>query len=108
MFFRIAINAGLLASTAGTFALLAGACLAGRTQAVVATGVFLAVNYIVSVIADWWPRVHFLGNWPLFRFVEGRDIWFKWPVADMLCLSAILLTTTLIGGIVWRKRDLPG
>jgi hypothetical protein len=106
-FFRFAVNAGLLASTFGAFALLCAASFA-RLYAAVGTSVaFLVLNYFISLIAQWWPVMASLKRATLFHFVDGPQVWRGWPVRDMAWLMAILLATTIVGGIIWHRRDLP-
>jgi hypothetical protein len=107
MFFRIAINGGLLAGTFGAFALLCAASF-GRLYAAVATSVaFLVGNYFIAIFSEWWPRMAFLKRATLFHLVDGSRISRGWPLHDMALLAAILLAATIAGGIIWHRRDLP-
>jgi len=89
LFFRIAINGGLLASTAGALALLA------------------AANYFVSIISQLWPRMYFTRHVTLFNYVNGPRVWVGWPLRDMAVLAGTLLVAAVAGGIIWHRRDLP-
>ena len=106
MFFRIAINAGLLASVCGAIALLAAAVFRGRHMAVGVTAGFLVVNYFVAIISEWWPRVAFLEHTTLFQFAYA-EYWLGWPLSDMCALTVILIVAAVAGGIIWQRRDLP-
>jgi len=94
-FFKIAIVGGMLASAVGGIALLAAACFR-RGLAVSITVGYLVVNYFVSIIADWWPR-------------DGPAMFDKpgWPIGDMCVLLSLLTVSTILGGIIWSRRDLP-
>ncbi len=107
LFFRIAINGGLLAGAAGAIALLAAGVLAGRNSAVAVTVAFLVINYFAWVIAQWWPRLGFLKPVTLFYYVNGAKLYRGWPLDDMAVLTTIILAGVVIGGVVWQRRDLP-
>jgi ABC-2 type transport system permease protein len=107
LFFRIAINGGLFASTAGAVTLLCAAALRSRNMAVGAAVGFLVVNYFISIISEWWPRMGFLKGVTLFYYVGGLEIVAGWPIVDMCVLTAILLIAAFSGAIVWQRRDLP-
>ena len=107
-FFQTAINAGLLASTIGAVALLAAATYRRRHMAVgVAVG-FIVINYFVSLIADWWPRMSWMKPITLFTYVNGHKIFVEkvWPWTDMAVLVGVLLFAAMLDGIVWQRRDL--
>lgn len=107
-FFRVAINAGLLASTVGAIALLAAARFQRRGAAVAITVSFLVVNHFASLIAQWWPMMKFLAPFTLFHYVNGPKIFRQpgWPWDDMAILVAILIVAAVTGAILWRRRDL--
>jgi ABC-2 type transport system permease protein len=107
LFFRIAINGGLLAGAAGAIALMAAGVLAGRNSSVAVTVAFLVVNYFAWVIAQWWPPMGFLKPATLFYYVNGAKLARGWPLDDMAMLATIILGGTIIGGVVWHRRDLP-
>jgi ABC-2 type transport system permease protein len=107
LFLRIAVNAGLLASTFGAFALLCAASFGRLYSAVGVAVAFLTLNYFVAIVAAWLPRVQFLRKATLFYLVYYSDVWAGWPFANMGKLAAILLGIVIVGGIVWRRRDLP-
>ncbi len=107
-FFKIAIVGGMLASAVGGIALLAAACFR-RGLAVSLTVAFLVVEYFISIISDWWPQMEWTAPWSIFNYVDGPKI-FKtqsWPVGDMFVLLSLLVISTVIGGIIWSRRDLP-
>jgi hypothetical protein len=107
LFLRLAMNAGLLASTFGAFALLCAASF-GRLYAAIGVAVgFLTLNYFIAIVAEWWPRVHFLHKATLFYLVYYSKLWREWPLRNMAWLGAILLAFAVVGGIIWRRRDLP-
>ena len=107
-FFKIAVVGGMLASAVGGIALLAAACF-HRGLAVSITVGYLVVNYFVSIIADWWPRMKFLEPATIFNYVDGPAMFDKpgWPIGDMCVLLSLLTVSTILGGIIWSRRDLP-
>jgi len=107
-FFKRAFVGGLLASAVGGIALLAAACFR-RGNAVGLTVAYLVINYFASIIAAWWPRMKFLEPITIFHYVEGPEMFQKsaWPVADMGVLIALLAVSTVLGGVIWSRRDLP-
>jgi ABC-2 type transport system permease protein len=109
LFFRVAVNGGLLASAVGAIALMAAAGFRERNMAVGVTVAFLVVNYFVEVISAWWPRMNFLQPTTLFYYANDVEIFTRslWPLADMGVLVTILVIATIAGGIIWHRRDLP-
>jgi ABC-2 type transport system permease protein len=107
-FFRIAIVGGMLASAVGGVALLAAACFR-RGLAVSLTVGYLVVSYFVSIIADWWPRMKWMEPATIFNYVDSPAIFDNpgWPLGDMCVLLSILAVSTVLGGIIWSRRDLP-
>ncbi|MCF7974872.1 MAG: ABC transporter permease [Phycisphaerae bacterium] len=106
-FFKIAINGGLMASAVGGIALLAAACFR-RPVAVSVTVTYLVLMYFTSFVSEWWPRLAFLSPATLFHYINGFDIFVKhvWPVRDMAVLVTVMIAATVLGGIVWQRRDL--
>ena len=107
-FFKAAINGGILACAVGGIALLAAACFQ-RNTAVWLTVAYLVLNYFVSIIAEWWPRMKWLKPTTIFYYVDGGKIFTEstWPISDMCVLLSILIISTLLGGVIWSRRDLP-
>jgi ABC-2 type transport system permease protein len=107
-FFKTAINGGIPASAVGGIALLAAACFQ-RNTAVWVTVAYLVVNYFVSIIAEWWPRMKWLYPTSIFYYVDGGKTFTEsaWPISDICVLSSILIISTLLGGVIWSRRDLP-
>ncbi len=107
-FFKIAIVGGMLASAVGGVALCAAGCFS-RGKAVSLTVAYLVVNYFVSIITDWWPRMKWLEPTTIFHYVHGPEIFTEssWPLGDMSVLLSLLIVSTVVGGIVWSRRDLP-
>ncbi len=107
-FFKIAIVGGMLASAVGGIALLAAACFR-RGLAVSLTVAYLVVNYFISIIADWWPRMKWLEPATIFNYVDGPAMFDKpgWPIGDICVLLSLLAVSTVAGGIIWSRRDLP-
>lgn len=107
-FFRIAIVGGMLASAVGGVALLAAACFQ-RNTAIWITVAYLMVNYFVSIIADWSPRMGWLEPTTIFHYVHGAKLLTGtgWPVRDMCVLLSLLSVSTVLGGIIWSRHDLP-
>jgi ABC-type Na+ efflux pump permease subunit len=107
VFFRLAVNGGLLASTFGAFSLLFAATF-GRLYAAVGVSVaYLVANYFVAVISNWWPRMAFLKRATLFYLIDSSNAWQGWPLRNMGLLAAILLVAAVVGAVIWRRRDLP-
>lgn len=107
-FFKLAVVGGVLASTVGGIALLAAACFR-RGTAVWVTVAYLVANYFVSIITDWWPRMAWMAPVSIFNYVDGPKIFENpgWPVGDMCVLLGVLAISTVLGGIIWYRRDLP-
>jgi len=107
-FFKLAICGGILASAVGGIALLAAACFR-RGMAVSLTVAYLVVNYFIMIITHWWPRMKWLDPVTIFNYVDGAKIFIKpgWPVGDMCVLISLLVVSTVLGGLIWHKRDLP-
>jgi ABC-type transport system involved in multi-copper enzyme maturation permease subunit len=107
VFFRLAINGGLLASTFGAVALLCAATFARLYTAVGISVAFLVANYFVAIVSNWWPRMAFLRRATLFYLIHSSDLWRGWPLRNMGILVAILLAAAVAGGVIWHRRDLP-
>jgi ABC-2 type transport system permease protein len=107
LFFRIAVNGGLVAGASGSLALLAAGALAGRNRAVAATVAFLVLDYFAWIVAQWWPRLSFLKPATLFYYSSSVKLGYGWPLGDMGVLLAVILAATFIGGVIWQRRDLP-
>lgn len=107
-FFRLAINGGVLASAVGGIALLAAASFQ-RTTAVSVTVAYLVINYIISIMSQWWPQMQWLEPTTIFHYVDGAKIFNEsiWPIRDIGVLLLLLVISALLGGIIWRRRDLP-
>ncbi|HUT47475.1 MAG TPA: hypothetical protein VMX36_14435, partial [Sedimentisphaerales bacterium] len=105
-FFKMAVVGGMLASAVGGIALLAAACFR-RSAAVSLTVAYLAVNYFVSIIADWWPRMKWMSPATIFHYVHGPEIFngSEWPVGDLCVLISLLVVSVLLGGVIWSRRD---
>jgi len=107
-FFRVAVAGGLLASTVAGITLLAAACFR-RGLAVPVTVAFLVLQHFISILSDWWARMEWMAPLSLFNYVDGPEI-FKsggWPISDMCVLLSVLAVSTVSGGIIWSRRDLP-
>jgi ABC-type transport system involved in multi-copper enzyme maturation permease subunit len=107
VFFRIAINGGLLASTFGAVALLCAATFGRLYTAIGVSVAFLVANYFVAIISNWWPRMAFLKRVTLFYLIDSSNLWQGWPLRNMALLVAILLVTAGLGAAIWHRRDLP-
>jgi ABC-2 type transport system permease protein len=107
LFFRIAVNGGLLAGAAGAIALLVAGVSAGRSLAVGLTVALMVLNYFTWVVAQWWPRLAFLKPATLFYYVNGFKLDRGWPLGDMAVLAGVILAGSIIGGVVWQRRDPP-
>lgn len=106
LFFRIAMNGALLACAFAAFALVSAASFRRLYAAVGVSVAFLTLNYFISLVSQWWPSLIFLRRATLFYLVYFSKIWLGWPVRNMTILACILLVTTVIGGLIWRRRDL--
>jgi ABC-type transport system involved in multi-copper enzyme maturation permease subunit len=107
VFVRRAVNAGLLASTFGAFALLCAGLFGRLYTAIGTSAAFLVVNYLVAVVADWWPRLAFLRRATLFYLVNSSNFWQGWPLRNMGLLVVLLLVVAVVGAVIWDRRDLP-
>ncbi len=107
IFFRIAINGGLLASTFGAVALLCAATFGRLYTAVGVAVAFLVANYFVAIISNWWPVIAFLKRASLFYLIDSSNLWQGWPWRNLSLLAAILLVIAGLGAVIWNRRDLP-
>jgi len=107
LFFRIAVNGGLVAGAAGAIALCAAGVFPGRSLAVTATIAVVVLNYFAWIVAQWWPRLGFLKPATLFYYANGLKLSRGWPVGDMSVLLAIIVIAIAVGIFSWRRRDLP-
>jgi hypothetical protein len=107
-FFKLAINGGFLAGTAVGIALLAAASFS-RGTAISLTVAFLVINYFISIVSEWWPIMKSLTPFTIFYYVDAGKILGQstWPLYDMTVLITIFAVSTLLGGIIWSRRDLP-
>ena len=107
-FFKLAIAGGILAATVGGIALLTAACFR-RVTAISLTVAFLVVNYFTEIVSEWWPVMKPLTPFTVFYYVNPQLILGKsvWPIRDMAVLLTLLAVSTLLGGILWQRRDLP-
>ena len=107
-FFKIAISGGMLTIAVGGIALLAAAFFR-RGFAVSLTSGYVLLNYFVSIVANWWPPMKWLEPATIFGYVGGPAILKKpgWPIGDMCVLISLFLVTSVLGGIIWSRRDLP-
>jgi ABC-2 type transport system permease protein len=107
LFFRIAMNGGLQAGAAGSIALCVAGVWGGRRLAMGVTVAVLVINYFMWVVGQWWPPAGFLLPATLFYYTDGAALFRGWPLDDMAVLAGIILVLTTVGGVVWRRRDLP-
>ena len=107
LFFRIAVNGGMVASAAGAIALCAAGLFAGRSLAITTTIAFLVLNYFAWIVAQWWPRFEFLKPATLFFYAKGIKLAHGWPIGDMGVLLFITLVAITVGAFSWKNRDLP-
>jgi hypothetical protein len=107
-FFILAVNGGILAAAVGGIALLAAACFQ-RGLAVSLTIAFLVINYVIEVVTTWLPSMKWLYPATIFYYVGDPKIFTEtaWPLADMAMLLTLLAVSTVLGGIIWQRRDLP-
>jgi hypothetical protein len=107
-FFKLAINGGFVACTAGGIALLAAACFS-RGTAISLTVAFLVLNYLISIVSEWWPIMKRLTPFTIFYYVDPAKILggSAWQLRDMTVLITFFAVSTLLGGIIWSRRDLP-
>jgi ABC-2 type transport system permease protein len=108
-FFRLAINGGMVAGAVGAISLLSAASFSRRGTAVGVAVAYLVVNYFVSIIADWWPRMKALKSLTIFNYVNHHKVFalHVWPVSELVILGSLLLAAAILGGIIWNRRDLP-
>lgn len=108
-FFITAMNGGLVGCAVGAITLLAAAAFRLRGTAVGVAVAYLVVTYLMSIIAEWWPRLAFLSPLTLFHYVGDGRVFSQriWPASDMCVLATVVVVVSLAGGIVWNRRDLP-
>lgn len=106
LFFRLAVNGGLLASTFAAFALVSAASFRRLYTSVGVSVAFLTLNYFISLVSQWWPKLEFLRRATLFYLVYSSNLWEGWPWRNMAIMAGILIVTTITGGLIWRRRDL--
>jgi hypothetical protein len=107
MFFRIAIDGGIFASTIGAIALLCAALFSSRNIASGIAVAFLVINYFISIFSQWWPRMAFLKDATIFKYIGGPEIMTGWPIRNMCALFVIFFIAVISGAIIWKRRDLP-
>ncbi|MGE5296712.1 MAG: hypothetical protein ACM3VT_17980 [Solirubrobacterales bacterium] len=107
LFLRLAVNGGLLAGAFGGFSLVCAASFGRLYSAAGVAAAFLTLNYFIAIVSEWWPRVHFLHKATLFYLVYYSNLWYAWPLRNMAWLGGILIALVILGGIIWRGRDLP-
>ena len=107
-FFKLAIAGGILASTVGGIALLTAACFR-RVTAISLTVTFFVVNYLIEIASEWWPIMKPLTPFTILHYVDPAVILGQcvWPIRDMAVLLTLLAVSTLFGGFLWQRRDLP-
>jgi ABC-2 type transport system permease protein len=107
-FFMLAINGGILACAVGGIALLAAACFRRGTAVGVAIA-YLVANYFAEIFAAWWPRMKWLEPINIYHYVNDTKIFTQsvWPISDMCVLITVLVISTVAGGVIWSRRDLP-
>ena len=107
-FFKVAICGGITASAVGSIALFAAASFK-RNNALYITVAYLVLSYFVSIISEWWPRMKWLKPTTIFYYGPGPEIFNEsaWPLGDMCVLLSILAVSSILGGIIWQRRDLP-
>jgi ABC-2 type transport system permease protein len=108
-FFRAAVLAALAASAVGAIALMAAAAFRRQGTAVGVTAAFLVVNYVVGLIAPWWPWMQPAAPFTLFHYIRLDRVFEAgpWPGGNMAVLGTVLLVSAVAGGIIWQRRDLP-
>ena len=108
-FIRASILGGLLSSTTAGVSLLAAALFRDRGRAVGLAMAFFITNYFIGIIAEWWPKAGFLGPTSIFYYFDMPKILIgaDWPIRDMCVLGSVLIVTSIAGGIIWNRRDLP-
>ncbi len=106
LFLHIAANGVLLGGTFAAFALVCAASFRRLYTAVGVSAAFLTLNYFICLVSQWWPKVEFLRRATLFYLVFYSNPWKGWPWRNMAILAAILVVATVIGGLIWRRRDL--
>jgi hypothetical protein len=107
-FFRAAIFGGLLSSTSAGISLLGAALFRTRGRAVALAMTFFIANYLINLVAEWWPKAQFMWPASIFYYVNTKAILFGtgWPVRDTCVLGSILIISVAAGGIIWNRRDL--
>jgi ABC-2 type transport system permease protein len=108
-FLRAAVVAALAAGAVGAIALMAAAAFRRQATAVGVTAAFLVVNYVVGLIAPWWPWMQPAAPFTLFHYIRLDRVFEAgpWPGGDMAVLGIVFLVSAVSGGIIWQRRDLP-
>jgi len=106
LFFRLAVNGGFLAMTAGAIGLFSAGVFPTRNGAIGFAVAFLIINYFLHLVAQWWPPMKFLEPITLFHYLGGSTIMVGWPLRNLGMLLLILTTCAGIGGYAWNRRDL--
>jgi hypothetical protein len=106
-FFRFAVVGGMLAGAIGAVGLLCAAAFRQVYNAVAVAIGFIAVNYFIMLVGNWWPRARFLAPYTLMYYTGGSRVFTEWPVDDMGVQLAAMVIATVLGAIVWQRRDLP-
>jgi ABC-2 type transport system permease protein len=106
-FFKASVVGGLLASSASGITLLAAASFQ-RNFAIWVTVGYLVANYFIAVFAEWWAKMAWLSPATIFHYVDGPRIFREsgWPTDDMSVLAGMLIVSTVLGGVIWSRRDL--
>jgi hypothetical protein len=53
--------------------------------------------------------MEWMAPYSIFNYVDGPKIFDNpgWPISDMCILLSLLVVSTVLGGIIWSRRDLP-
>ncbi len=108
-FWRLAVNFELVCCVTASAGLLAGSFFRRRTYAIGAVVAYAIVDQLLLLFSAIWPRLKFLNQFSLFHYANRSEIFTvpHWPLDDMILLLALTVCVTLVGAIVWNRRDLP-
>ena len=107
-FFHVALNLAALAWAAAGLSLLAAVVFNERAKAIGVVVVYFVGSYLLDFSVVWLPSLEALHPWTLFSYCVPNGVLsagvFPWRnVAVLLTIAGV---SSIVGWLVWRKRDL--